>query len=260
MTKIKTILVPFDFTEASQTALDYAVSYTRRKSEMHIKLIYTSPDAEKELLAAKFEKVRKRYGKNLRSPMDWVLSSEELTTAILKANETHKADLIIMGTSGAGDKKSGTTNTSQLVLEADCPVLVIPKTAREFQLKNIALVLGKDEIEDTEVLATLLDVARSFNARVHVLTIENEPGLYGYSQSEERNERLLEYYLESFYADHIFIENPDVVQGISDYAADKEIDMIAILPRNHARMGQPSKGRLTQLLTLNAKTPVLAID
>jgi hypothetical protein len=42
--------------------------------------------------------------------------------------------------------------------------------------------------------------------------------------------------------------------------AEKEIDMIAILPRNHSKKGQPSEGKLTEVLTLKSSTPVLAID
>lgn len=260
MEKIKTILVPFDFSKPAKNALDYAVNFVGSSKDMHIKLVYVDKDEDASFLEADFKKIRQTYGKNLKSPMTWVLGRDTLTNAILKAREMYKADLIIMGTAGATEVTETGSHTSELVLEADCPVLVIPHTEGEFRIAHIALVLGRDEIDDAQVLATLLNVARRFNARVHVLTIENEPGSYGYSEIDEKNERLLEYYLESFYADHTFIENPDVVEGITEFAAEKEIDMIAILPRNHAKKGDPSKGRLTQILTLKSKTPILAID
>ncbi len=260
MDKIRTILVPFDFSEASRAALDYAVNYVGTSNNMHIKLLYADKEAVESALEKDFQNVRKGYGKNLRSPMSWAVSKESLTTAILKARESFKADLIIMGTSGTTGEEGTVTHTAELVLEAHCPVLVIPQTTSEFQVKNMALVLGREEIEDTAVLGTLLDVARRFNARVHVLTIKNEPGEYGYSPADEKNEKLLEYYLESFYAHHMYIENPDIVKGISEYAAEKEIDMIVILPRKHARKSTPSEGRLTQILTLQSQTPILAIE
>jgi nucleotide-binding universal stress UspA family protein len=260
MDRIMTILVPFDFSRAAKTALDYAVNYAGRSSDMHIKLLYTDEGADATYSGKDFVAVKKSYGKNLISPLTWAVSREPLTQAILQARNTYDAELIIMGTAGAPEEPDTATHTSRLVLKADCPVLVIPQPAREFKLKKIALVLGRDEIEDTDDLATLLDVARRFNAQVHVLTIENEPGDYGYSEIDERNEKLLEHYLESFYADHTYIENPDVMDGISQYAADKDLDMIAILPRNHNRRSEPSEGRLTQILTLKSKTPVLAID
>ncbi len=168
--------------------------------------------------------------------------------------------MVIMGTSGAFDKNDPTlSNTSKLVLKTDCPVLVVPQEFKEFQVKNIALVLGKEEIDERQVLETLLKVSRKFNAKVHVLTIENTSEMYGYSAIDEKNENLLAYYLENFYSEHTFLENPDLVKGILTHATEKEMDMIAILPRNHARRDNPSEGRLTEMLTLKSKIPILAV-
>lgn len=259
MDKIATLLVPFDFSVPSRRALDYAVNYVGNRENMHIVLLYAAPKGSPEISGEKFREIRKGYGKMLRSKLSWEISGEALTGAILKAKRQHNADLIIMGTSGASVAENH-THTSELVAQANCPVLVVPEEPRDFRVKNIALVLGRDEIDSTEDLAVLLDVARRFDARVHVLTIENEPGTYGYSKPEERNEMLLDYYLESFYADHFYIENKDVFAGISQYVAEKEIDLVAILPRNHSKKGEPSEGKLTEVLTLKSSTPVLAID
>ncbi|HZJ18840.1 MAG TPA: universal stress protein, partial [Pricia sp.] len=169
--------------------------------------------------------------------------------------------LVIMGTLGTNkDGNAEQTNTSKLALEADCPVLVVPNGHRDFQLKRIALVLGKEEIDDTEDLGALLEVARRFNAKVHVVTIKNRQGSYGYSEEEEKNEKAIEYYLENFYSERVFINNEDVVDGILAYASNHDIDLVAILPRNHTKRSEPSSGQLTQLLTLHSKVAVLAID
>ena len=76
----------------------------------------------------------------------------------------------------------------------------------------------------------------------------------------ENTEELLEYYLEHFYAEHSFSKNEDVEEGIFDYINEKNIDMLAIIPRNHARNSVPSEGRLTKLLTLHSEIPVLTLD
>ena len=119
--------------------------------------------------------------------------------------------------------------------------------------------MGGEKIEDKAVLGTLLDLARSFDARVHVLTIYKE-SVYDEEAIKESNENLLEYYLEHFYADHTFIKSEDVEQGILDYIKKKNIDMLTILPRNHTEKSTPSEGRLTKLLTLHSEIPVLALD
>jgi len=252
------ILVPFDFSETSKKALQYAIDYVGRDENLKILLAYISNDDNYDVLEEAFGSIKSKFGKNLKHEMQWVSFSGTLSNALLYIQKEEQVKLIIMGTSGdQGDEES---NTSHLVLKADCPVFVIPDTYKDFQLKNIALVLGGEEIEDNKTLATLLEVVRRVKAKVHVITIKNKDREYGYSEADEKNESKIQYYLENFYSEHTFIENPDIVAGILDYSASKDIDAIAILPRNHSTKNKPSKGQLTEVLVLQSDVPVLAID
>lgn len=261
MDKISTILVPFDFSVSAKRALEYAVAFVGRNDDIHIVLAHISGHGNFQLLPENFKKIKEKYSKVLKNSLEWIIQGGTLTESLLDIQKSKKIDLIIMGTFGAHKKVyRAQTNTSKLLLEADCPVLVVPQSYQEFQVKNIALVLGTKEIDDTEDLGTILEFARRFNAKVHVLTIENLPGSYGYSKEDEKNENSIEYYLENFYADHAFIKNDDLVDGILTYASKNDLDLIAILPLNHAKHSEPSEGLLTQLLSLHSKVPVLAID
>lgn len=262
MNKISTILVPFDFSEISKNTLDYAIGFVGLNRDIRILLAYVALDGKTRTIEEAFKDFKEIHAPAFRGTLDWVAGKGSLTESILAIQEKEAIDLVIMGTSGIGDKSDvAVTNSAKLVVAADnCPVLIVPKGVKEFSVKKIALVLGKDKIEDRTVLDTLLRIARRFNAKVDVLTIENEEGVYGYSENDESNENLLEYYLEDFYSHHSFIENPDIVQGIADYVANNTIDMVAILPRNHARKSEPSEGRLSKELTMHSKVPVLAID
>lgn len=260
MDRIRKILVPNDFSHPSKRALEYVKSFAGPRPDKEIVVCYMpdSPDAVD--LEKTFETYRQGLTKAFRAKLSWVHFSPPSVEGLLAKSREEDSDLILMGTSGSDDPK-GTTNTSKTVLATDQPVLVVPdEVEEEFRLETIALVLGSREIDDPKVLGILLDVARTFNAKVHVLTIENKPGTYGYSEEEERNEKMLEYYLGGFYSHHVYIENEDVVRGIFDYVDEKEIDMIAILPRNHAQKGSPSEGRLTRILAMQSRTPLLAIE
>ncbi len=260
MDKLSTILVPFDFSESAKTALEYAVSFVGDSKNMDIHLAYVTHQPDLSELKKAFEVEQLKYKKRLKRPLKWITAWGSFQESLVKISETRNIDLVIMGTSSAFSQKDPNhSNTSKFVLESQVPVLVIPIGPKEFKIKNIALVLGKEEIDDKKVLENLLKIANRFNAKVHVLTIENTSDSYGYSQVDQKNENLLEYYLESFYSDHTFLENPDVVKGILAHAIEKEMDMIAILPRNHAKRGNPSEGRLTELLTLQSPIPTLAL-
>jgi nucleotide-binding universal stress UspA family protein len=260
MSKLATYWVPFDFSEASRRGLEYAMDFAGPRKGVHLRICFISEKETDSALQEAFDTLKSPLGKGFRAQLSWTRISPPTVEGLLEASREGQPDLVIIGTSGSDDPE-GTTKTSKLVLAAPYPVLVVPSHAeREFRLKKIALVLGPREIDDPNDLATLLAVARTYNAQVTVLTIENRPVTYGYSEEEERNERLLEYYLESFYSHHAYIRNEDVVQGIFEYVDQHEIDMIAIFPRNHSRTENTSEGRLTRILALQSSTPLLAIE
>ena len=262
MNKIKTILVPYDFTQISKQALDYTFDFIGIDRDIKIVLAHITKEDDAGTIEAAFKELKEISKSRFRGVMELVLRKGTLTEALLEIQKEETIDLIVMGTSGETDKhRSIGNNTVNLTLEIDdCPVLAIPNQVLEFSIKKIALVLGKEKIEDRTVLETLLRISRRFNAKVVVLTIQNEEGIYGYSESDERNENLLEYYLEDFYSHHAFIENPDIIQGVANYVKQHDIDMIAVLPRTHAAGNKRSEGLLTKELTMHSKVPVLAID
>ncbi|WP_405398239.1 universal stress protein [Maribacter sp. Asnod2-G09] len=261
MEKIKTIMIPFDFTKASRNALEYAVKFVGRLDHIKIVLAYVSGNCNLKLSPENFEKLGKKYAGLLQEKLEWEIQDGRFVQTLLEIRKKDKIDLIIMGTSGE-DKLGDTehTNTANLVLSCNCPVLVVPKTYNEYKLENIALVIGKEEIEDTKKLGALLMLARKCNAKVNVLTVENEPVLYGYSEEEDKNESAIAYYLETFYKERAFIRNEDILDGINTYAVKNEIDLVTILPRNHTKNAIPSDAELTQKLILKSKVPLLILE
>ncbi|GAA4272845.1 universal stress protein [Aquimarina gracilis] len=261
MKDITKILVPFDVSTSTNNAIEYAINFARDDKNIEILLIHVNESGDNSLQKSITEtigNIKKAYPL-FRGTINWTLKTGDLIDNILETQKQEQMHLVIMGTKGA-DEETEITNTSRLVLKADCPVIAIPENSKEFAVEKIALVLGKNEIDDASVLEILLDIARRFHSEVHVLTICNENESYGYSEVDEKNEKVLEYYLEKFYSHHTFQENTDIEKGIFDYINDKGIDLLAILPRNHATKNKPSEGRLTKLLTLHTEIPLLTID
>ncbi len=257
MEKLTSILVPFDFSESARTAIEYAINFVGRQ-EIEINVLHMTENGGADDAKKAAEEMNEKFGKHLKKPMRWVSGRGSLTETILETREKKKTEMIIMGTSGLSETEE-MTHTAELVAAASCPVLVVPENTEKRELLNICLVLGKDEIDEPKSLHTLLEIARLFNARVHVLTIKNTDETIGYSDIDEKNENTLMYYLESFYAEHTYLENEDIVKGIFSYADSHEIDMIALLPRNHVKHGTPTGGLLTRELVFHSSIPVLTV-
>ncbi len=258
MDKITRVLVPFDFSKCAKKALDYAVNFVGNR-DIKIHLLYISDKADIERMRNTYDDLCDIYEEKLKLPLRWVWSDNTLIDTIIEVQKVKEVDIIIMGTSGI-KKEAKKTNTSKLIEKIDCPVIVVPEKTPKRDIKNISLVIDDREIDNPKSLEMLLDIARNFNAKVHVLTIENKPKVYGYSQIDEKNENTILYYLENFYEDHTFIENTDILEGIFSYVNGHDMDVITILSRNHAKRSMPSEGLLTRELVMQAEVPVLVIE
>ncbi len=260
---MKNILIPFDFSGVSLNALKYAIQFAGRNQNLELNLLYISDKdikkEDEEKLQKKFENLILENQGHDKPKIIFTLKIGELISTIVQMREKYAMDLVIMGTKGADDGEPQVTQTSKFVLAADLPILVIPPN-HVFKLNKILLVLGEDEMQDTSTLNVLLDVSRYAKAEVHVLTVIRNKESLGYSEADERNENTLQYYLENFYSHHSFAENEDIVEGIDDYIKKYNIDMLAIMPNTHAMERKPSKGKLTQELTLKSNIPVLILD
>ncbi len=263
MSLIKKILVPFDFTEPAIAALDYALNFVGLNKPIQVNAVYASPvsviEKNRNEAMENFARVVASLNRRTHLHPELIVTEGTLVESILRTRKNQKADLVIMGTLGDSSIEENVTNTSTLVLEADCPVITVPFGSETTIPEEIALVLGKEVIENPKILGLLLDIARTFNARVHVLTIYKE-SIYDENAVVETNEASLQYYLEHFYAEHNFEKNQDIEKGILEYIEEKNIDLLTILPRNHAQKTKPSEGRLTKLLTLHSSVPVLTLD
>ncbi len=262
MNNIRKILVPTDFSTASEKALDYTINFVKEDKSIEVTILHIVSNhggRTREEMETKLQATKERFHSSLIKDCHWAIKSGPIISEITNAQVEFSSDMIIMGTQGSHtDVLKDVTNTSELVLEADCPVLVIPENKKVFSINNIALALGKDEIDDSSPLGVLHDIAMGFHANVHLLTI-NSNGDHE-TTTNDTNEGILEYFLEAVTYYHAFPQNSDMEQGILDYVKEKDIDMLAILPRNHAKKSNPSEGRLTKLLTLHSEVPVLTID
>lgn len=262
---MKNLLIPFDFSEVSVNALKYALQLTAEEKNVKIHLLHISDSEikkeEKEKLLKKFEELTLPLTETGNPEISFHIKTGAFIRTLIGFREKQDTDLIVMGTKGAAnEQEAGTTNTSEFILAADAPALVIPAGYKSHRPEKIVFALDEEKMHDTSSLMTLLDVSKACNAQVHVLTVNREKESLGHSKADRRNEGALQYYLENFYSHHSFAENEDIIQALDDYIKKHDIDMLAIMPKTHARDMEPSEGRLTRALTLKSEIPVLVLD
>lgn len=196
---MKTILIPFDFSENARKALEYALQLAKVvESNLYLyhvlhespyKLANAANEQEMEKLIKKDEEEKTRALKEeiykalltlkISFPSEKIKVKAEynpliVEKIILVANESD-ADLIVMGTHGASGIKKFLfgSNTSNMIARSDIPVLAIPQ---HFVYNTVRTILYASDLENPEAeLNRLIPFARSVHAGIDLLHFDYGP-------------------------------------------------------------------------------------
>ncbi|MCV9385351.1 universal stress protein [Reichenbachiella ulvae] len=258
MNIIQNILIPVDFSEVALGAVKYVLGMARGDRKVNFTLLHIA-EAGSDLAEADLR--LKQLKEEWFDPEDFtcqtLVKEGVLMNSVADLVTEEKIDLVVMGTAGSQDE-SVNTHTAQLIELIDCPVWVIPNPAADFKLNNIALALDENELDNASDLRVFHEIARWYNAKVHLLKVDPEDKER--KKVALKKEETLEYYLDSLEYHYSFPKNSDIEEGINQYISNNDIDALAIIPRIHAQNSQPSKGKLTKALASHSKVPLLVID
>jgi|GEM_PF-448417 len=269
------ILVPVDFSEISNNALEYALHLAKKtNAEIHLLHVYDlqvfmynpvqlSPpeyDLEEEI-QQELEKLRKKVLSE--NPESKVVSHATLGVPVDEINgysQKKKIDLIVVGTQGAGyiqERVLGST-TSLLIRSAKKPVMVIDKEVIFKHPKQIVLAADFQKTDHKKVLEPLKDLAQLYESHICVLNIY--PHIQLIPSLEEIPEGFrLDYYLKDIEHTFFSLESNQVVPSINQFISDYEIDLIAMIARNHSFFSRIFREPLTKEMSFHSRFPLLVL-
>lgn len=187
-----------------------------------------------------------------------MLQEGEVVKNILEAADQEAADMIVLGTTGArGLKEIFLGSVAGEILEnATCPVLAVPAKA-EFDgtIDNIAYATGY-QAADVDALHKLVELFESFNPNFHCISVDLAHTANWTHQMEEFKQTVGETAQPIHYQ---VIDSTDIQKGITDYLADKQIDIITMLTHKRNFIQELFNYSKTKALAYHASTPVLAL-
>jgi nucleotide-binding universal stress UspA family protein len=270
----KKILVPIDFSECSINALKYATELAKlMKAEITILHAFNIPVTHGEIGATSIvnslasgieEDIKDNFNElSIKVPTlsevqyETVVKHSFVLDAVYNYCNANKIDLIVMGTSGASglDEVLVGSNTYSIIKEINCAVIAIPINASFESVNKIALASDYRDF-DEKVLEPLKFISRLFAAEIHVLHISEA---FKLDDEEAEIAKKLERYLKGVDHHYNLVVNDDFEDGLETYITDKEIDMVAIIPRKRNLFERIFGKSASKKIIFHAHIPLLAL-
>jgi nucleotide-binding universal stress UspA family protein len=247
---MKTIIVPVDFSQQSEYALEVASSIAKKHGagiivlhmlELNYAMISSSeayhPEQTVFLLKAAEKRLADFLDKNYLKDVKVtpVIKHYKVFSEVNEIAKKHNADLIVMGSHGTDGLEEifiG-SNAERVVRNSDIPVIVVKKHRPDYKIENFVFAcdLGKDTLP---AFQKARDFAEKFDAELKVVYI-NTPGDHFLSEGD-MDEQI------SKFLDLTGIDVPvekysdySVERGVLNYSESTGADLIGI--PTHGRKG-----------------------
>ncbi|PZX53968.1 nucleotide-binding universal stress UspA family protein [Algoriphagus ratkowskyi] len=277
MTKV---LVPFDFTEQAQNALDLTTHLSNKFENVEITVLHVIevpsasgmgtmgggemlPVYENQIFFIELMNRRKQQLKDLESQYasnNYVLKTkivlgnafQNISSAIIDQNP----DLVIMGSKGSSGMEEVLlgSNAEKIVRTSHCPVLTVKGAINPETFKKI--VFASDFKDDQDELAERLKtIQKLFDADLYLVLI-NTPGNF---ESTRESARRIKNFANKYSITHavaeIYNANSEEA-GIVEFAEDIDADMIAMATHGRTGLIHLFTGSIAEDVVNHAKRPV----
>lgn len=276
---LQKILIPIDFSESANTALEHAAKLcTKYKASMHLlhilpgsyinvlpNLTATNPffDNSKELkekVVNELDNIGKKFKEEHNIDYEIEVKGGTISKSITRAAHEANADMIVMGTHGASGFEEFFlgSNAFRVVTSAIVPILTVQKHIGSSDYKNIVLPIDSSKYTRDKV-SIARAMAEAYDATIHIL------GLITEEHEEEKGKfdlkiKQVEEYLDEKEVKHVkkLINGTDIAEMTNVYATVVEADLVIVMTEQEAATGL-LMGPYAQRMVNHSKIPILSV-
>ena len=124
-------------------------------------------------------------------------------------------------------------------------------------MKNVALTSDFVDVEASTPVLAIKNVLELFNPQLHIVNVDNEHYV-SLTDTYLAERAKLQQHFASFNPEFYFIGMNDFQEAILQFAKDKNIDMIIVMPRNHSFINNIFSSSQTKKLAFHTTVPLLA--
>lgn len=274
--QLKRILVPFDFSDLAQYALEYAAWLAKQSGATlilsHIieeaqfksiqQLAANNPQQarayEEQLVEVLQEHLKKATNTHQVTQVEILprLETGKVVKTLLQQISTQSIDLVVMATHA----QSGFfrhTHTEQLVADAAVPILTIRTESPCKPIKKIVLAVDLS-YSNIEVYQKIRDFQMYFDAELILLFVIQPNKFYSTQEVHKHLEKLIvDVPFTNYRIDTVNAYNEE--EGIAYYAQQQQADWIVLTTHQRKGLSYFFKGSITAEVIKQASLPTLVL-
>lgn len=279
---MKKILVPVDFSSNSKNALRVAASLAAQNGaalellHANVAAIYSVPLSEyasasvlaedqgyDESASRLLEREKHALMENpefAKLKIDTRVEEGYLHACIRDVAEEDEVDLVVMGTKGAAGVNEFLvgSNTEKVIRTAPCPVLAVPESTQNFNLKTVLLPSTLKD-DQNGIFRYMAEWQKVFGFNVKVLYLNNPAGFPTDGSAEAAKNRLAEaaglQKTEVVMVMGSFFEDSTILSVADQY----DVDLIAMATHQRQGLSHVFFGSITEDTVNHSDIPVLAV-
>lgn len=279
---MKTYLVPTDFSDVSTNTAEFAAALSHQTKVEHIILLnayYVSeyetllPNPDMVLLReqdiedeaadriAKLEKLKADLLKKVREGVEISvrLSRSHLLRGVVETVGKMQVDLVILGSHGNSSKADSDIGSHVVKIAKACPVpvVVVPPGYKFDGIKRVVVACDFKKVKETAPVEGLKQLLERTGSELLAVNVGREAELEGADAENMAKETELYGMLKEHHPNYYYINNPDVMNGILEFATQHDARLVIALPRKYSFFQSLMHNSISQKLAENARVPVL---
>lgn len=274
---MKSILVPVDFSEHAEHALEVAANFARKSNAQLLVLhmlglseSYLTKDESQEMAEAHYymKLAKKRFDSFLNKPylkglrVLQMVQNYKIFSEINYVAKENNVDLIVMGSHGSGgiSELFVGSNTEKVVRTSSIPVLVI-KVRRQDYSPNKVIFATDFKLESVQAYKHLRKILSEWDSEVHLVHVNLPNEMFRSSSEKQKAARL---FLEAAHGKdepenlHVhYVSDYSIETGIYYLAEKIQADLIALTTHGRSGLMHFFKGSIGEDMANHARIPVL---
>lgn len=263
------ILVPTDFSDNAENALEYAIEIANTfNATIHLvhAFQYTNKmgafpqkqDKHRLDIIKKLKALTNKYSDRLNSKAKMVhhVTLEKPIEGLKYFIKKFKIDLVIMGTKGATGIKGAIWGSiaSQLIAKVNQPIIAIPNGYKDFKLNKILLSVERTNFDDNRTILPLIEIASKSKATITTFNMVLPVVAADNNEDYQTSDLLLEISYDFHQS-----EDTDLKESIVNYVKDNDLDMLCMIKKDRGPISNIVHNSATKKVIFDCPVPMLVL-